>query len=61
MAELDKCRYQEGAHVLGFHCQAVLRGVQNAFGVGIHKLAGLANEGLRQAVCFFDTTLKATS
>jgi hypothetical protein len=46
LAEVDKRCYQEGAHVLGFDCQPMLCGVQNAFGISIHKLVGLANEGL---------------
>jgi hypothetical protein len=47
MAEVDKRRDQEGAHVLGLDCQSVLCGVQHALSIGIHELLGLANKGLR--------------
>jgi hypothetical protein len=52
LAEVDNGRDQEGAHILGFDCQAMLCGVQYALGIGIHKLVGLANEGLRPSWLF---------
>ena len=47
LAQVDKRRDQERAHVLGFDCQTVLCGVQHARSIGIHELVGLAHEGLR--------------
>ena len=52
LAEIDKSHDQEGAHVLGFHCQAVLCGVQHALSIGIHELVGMANKGLRPGRLF---------
>ena len=52
LAEVDKRCYEEGAHVLTFHREAMLGGVQNAFCLSIQELVGLANEGLRPSWLF---------
>jgi hypothetical protein len=52
LAEIDKRRNQERAHVLWFGCQAMLCGVQHALSVGIHELLGMANKGLRPGRLF---------
>ena len=52
LAEIDKRRDQERAHVLGLDCQAMLCGVQHALSIGIHELVGMANKGLRPGRLF---------
>ena len=53
LAQVDKRRDQECAHVFGFDCQAMLCSVQHALSIGIHELLGMANKGLRPGRLLF--------